>query len=422
VQAVLADGFAPAPLGSLAFEDAAETPLPDGKALGRFLAEENLVTVIVVDLTETSLEAGEHARLVVDAGDARDVRWLDPVTGRRARTASSPVQGGTAVRVPYRPYPLAVSFRRPASAPGFVVAPEELEVAGQRGLTAEEIIARYREVQKEQDDRFERLMARGRVVFHYRLSQAGAGIDVAIESNYFWERGGELEWEQTDYYINGNRAPWKNFPKLPLIQPEKVMTLPLDLTLDKTYAYTLDGEGKVDGRPAYILAFNPTEVDSDRSLYRGRIWIDKEDFVRLRVSLVQNNLEPPVLSNEETDRFAPVEGPDGEIYWLLENVVGQQLWTVTGRSFVVERELVFTEFRINPPEDVFESGRVEAYASKNQMLRDTREGFRYLERQEDGTRVVKEKIDPSQLFVAAGAFKDNSIDSVVPLAGVNYFN
>ena len=137
---------------------------------------------------------------------------------------------------------------------------------------------------------------------------------------------------------------------------------------------------------------------------------------------MQNNLEPPVLSNEETDRFAPVEGPDGETYWLLEQVRGQQLWTVTGRSFVVERELVFTEFRINPSKEVFESRRADAYASKNQMLRDTREGFRYLDPQEDGTRVVKEKIDPSQLFVAAGAFKDNSIDSVVPLAGVNYFN
>jgi len=422
VQAVLSEGFAPAPPGSLAIEDEAETPLRGGRVLGRFLADEGLVTLIVVDLTETNLESGENARLVVDAADARDIRWLDPVTGRRARTASSRVEGGTAIRVPYRPYPLAVSFRRPASAPGFVVAPEELEVAGRRGLTAEEIIARYQEVQKEQDNRFERLMARGRIVFHYRLSQAGGGIDVAIESNYFLERGGELEWEQTDYYINGNRAPWKNFPKLPLIQPEKVMTLPLDLTLDKTYTYTLDGEDRVDGRPAYILAFNPTDAGSGRSLYRGRIWIDKKDFVRLRVSLVQNNLDPPVLSNEETDRFAPVEGPDGETYWLLEKVRGQQLWTVTGRSFVVERELTFTEFRINPSEEVFESRRADAYASKNQMLRDTQEGFRYLDRQEDGTRVVKEKIDSSQLFVAFGAFKDNSIDSVVPLAGVNYFN
>jgi hypothetical protein len=422
VQAALSTGFAPAPLGSLALQRPAGGALPNGRALGRFLADEDLVTVVFVDLTSTSLRSGEEARLVVDASDARDVWWLDPVTGRRVRTASSRVEGGTSIRVPYRPYPLAVFFSRPASAPGFVLPPEELEVATRRGLTANEIIARYQEVQKEQDDRFERLMARGRVTFHYRLSQAGAGIDVSIDSNYFWERGGELEWEQTDYFINGNRAPWKNFPKLPLIQPEKVLTLPLDLTLDKTYTYTLDGEGEVNGRPAYILGFSPTDPGTDRSLYRGRIWIDREKFVRLRVSLLQTNMESPVLSNEETNHYAPVEGPDGEEYWLLEDVIGRQLWTVTGRSFVVEREIEFTEFEVNPPVEVFESRRADAYASKNQMLRDTRQGLRYLDRQDDGTREVKEKVETSQLFVAAGAFKDNSIDSVVPVAGVNYFN
>ena len=160
-------------------------------------------------------------------------------------------------------------------------------------------------------------MARGRVVFHYRLTQAGAGVDVAIESNSFWERGGELEWEQTDYYINGNRARWKKFPKLPLIQPEKVMTVPLDLTLDKTYTYTLRGEGDVDGRSAYILSFEPTAPDADDSLYRGRIWIDRETFVRLRTNLIQTHLEAPVLSNEENDLYAPIEGPNGETFWKL---------------------------------------------------------------------------------------------------------
>jgi hypothetical protein len=88
----------------------------------------------------------------------------------------------------------------------------------------------------------------------------------------------------------------------------------------------------------------------------------------------------------------------------------------------VQRELDFTEFRINPPAEEFESRRSSAYVSDNQMLRDTAEGFRYLDRQSDGTRVVKETVNPSQLFVAAGVFKDNSVDTVVPLAGVNYFN
>jgi hypothetical protein len=419
---VLAEGFAPAPPGKISFEDGAGRALPGARVVGRFLSDEEFVDLVVFDLSATTMGADDRASLVVEASDVRDVRFVDPRLARRPRTASSATPRGRAIRIPYRPYPVAVTFRRPTSAPGFEVAPEELEVARRRGLTAEEIIARYQEVQKEQDDRFERLMARGRVVFHYRLTQAGAGVDVAIESNYFWERGGELEWEQTDYYINGNRARWKKFPKLPLIQPEKVMTVPLDLTLDKTYSYTLRGEGDVGGRPAYILSFEPTAPDADASLYRGKIWIDRQTFVRLRTNLIQTHLEAPVLSNEENDLYAPIEGPDGETFWLLKDVTGQQLWTVTGRSFVVQRELTFSSFQVNPDPEVFEAARRGAYASKNQMMRDTKDGFRYLERQDDGSRIAKETVDSSQLFVAAGVFKDNSIDNVLPLAGVNYFN
>lgn len=417
---VLSGGFAPAPLGGATIEGRDAEQQQGGGVLGRFLSDESFEDLVVLDLS--AFGDGDTANLVVASPEVRDVRTLDPVTGRRTHIASNKAPRGRTIRVPARAYPVAVSFLRPTSAPGFEIPLEELEVARRRGLTAEEIIARYQEVQKEQDGRLERLMARGRVEFHYRLSQAGTGVDVAIESNYFWERGGELEWEQTDYYINGNRARWKKFPKLPLIQPEKVITVPLDLTLDRTYSYRLDGEGKVGDRPAYILSFEPTDPDVGHSLYRGRVWIDQETFVRLKASVVQTQLEAPVLSNEESDFYTPVAGPDGDTYWLLGNVDGQQLWTVAGRSFVVERELVFTSFHINPDPEVFESRRSAAYASDNQMLRDTREGFRYLDRQTDGTRVVKDKIESSQLFVAGGVFKDNSVDSVLPLAGVNYFN
>jgi hypothetical protein len=215
---------------------------------------------------------------------------------------------------------------------------------------------------------------------------------------------------------------WKNIPELPLIQPEKVITVPLDLTLDKTYVYRLVGREKVQGREAYVLEFRPADPEAGLNLYRGRVWIDAERFVRVKTSLVQGELEPPVLSNEEIDLFDEVLGPDGETYWMFSKIDGQQIWNAAGRSLVVRRELMFSEYRINPPRAEFEARRSEAYASSNQMLRDTDQGFRYLERTEEGQRVVKEEQDTSQLFAAAGLFRDNSQDSVVPLAGVNYFD
>ena len=88
----------------------------------------------------------------------------------------------------------------------------------------DDIIARHQEVRAAQDENLERWTARGRIDFHFKMAQSGNTVDVSIDSNYFWERGGRLEWEQTNYYINGNQVRWKSIPELPLIQPEKVIT------------------------------------------------------------------------------------------------------------------------------------------------------------------------------------------------------
>jgi hypothetical protein len=199
-----------------------------------------------------------------------------------------------------------------------------------------------------------------------------------------------------------------------------VITLPLDLTFDKTYAYRSAGRDRVRGREAYVLQFFPADPDAAGGLYRGRVWIDAESFVRLKVSLIQTGLEAPVLSNEEVDRYEEQTGPDGYGYWLMTRVDGQQLWNTVGRNLVVRRELTFDSFEINPAEPDFDERRNRAYASEHQMLRDTDEGFRYLIRKDDGSRSVKAKVDASMLLVGGGAFKDSSTD-VTPLAGVNYF-
>lgn len=424
LRARLSPQHAPAPLGALEVLDPDGGKGPNLAILARFLHAEDFSTVVVYRAVG-DLSKGEQARIVLDTPDVKDPLVADPETGTEAATGAVPVPGVSrkALAVYRADRPLVLAFGRASTGiPGLEPETEDLAVEARRGLTAEEILARYREVQKRQDDDLERWTARARVEFTFRFAQTGSSVDVAIESNYFWERGGSLEWEQTDYYLNGNLVRWKEIPELPLIQPEKVVTLPLDLTLDKAYAYRLVGEAEVDRRPCYVLSFEPVESAEGRSLYRGRVFIDKETFVRRRQSIVQTNLGPPVLSNEEVDRFSPFKTPLGAEVWLIERVDGQQLWTAGGRNFVVERRLRFSSYEVNPPAETFERKRAEAYASRNQMLRDTDGGFRYLERTDDGNRVVKETVDTSQLLAAAGAYKDDSTDGVIPLAGVNWFD
>ncbi|MCP3977931.1 MAG: hypothetical protein GY716_01190 [bacterium] len=416
-------GYAPAPSAGLRLESRAGEPLGRGRVLGRFFSAEDFSSLVFYSAPPAETDEVEDW-LVVEARRVRAARSIDPVDGRTERLGGARANEGrerARLRAARAEWPMALRYQRAVS--GAVdLPPEEIETRSSRELTAEEIIARHQQVQQTQDDRLERWIARGRVDYHFKLAQGSGSFDLSIEGNYFWERGGDLEWEETDYLINGSTVRWKNFPELPLFQPVKVMTLPLDLTLDRTYRYRRVGRDRVGGREAYVLEFSPADPDAPASLYRGRVWIDAQSFVRLKNSVIQLGLEPPVVSNEEIDLHRPQAGPGGEPFWMLTEIDGQQSWKVAGENFVVRREMLFENFIINPPVDAFVERRQEAYVSDNKMLRDTDQGFRYLDRTADGSRVVDDDPSMSQWLAGGGAFEDNSTDGVRPLAGVNYIN
>ncbi len=425
LQSRLSGGYGPAPPGGLAVRTPDGDVAEGAMVVGRFLRAKDFATLVVYQAPPNA-SPDNQSRLMLDTIDVKDPEVIDLVTGAAYKTgpAAVPGQKAKALRLLTADHPMAVDWARAAvNQPGLDVAAEDVRVATTRGLTAEEIIARHRQVQKIQDDRLARWIAKGRADIHYKLAQGGGSIDVGIDSTYFWRRGTKLEWQQTKYYVNGNVITWKKIPQLPLIQPEKVVTLPLDLTFDKTYEYKLAGEDTIAGRPAYVLSFEPAAEFAGKSLYQGRVWIDKESFARLRTAVIQTNLkEPPVLQNEETDAYVPLTGPDGATYMLIGRVDGQQLWSGWGRNFVVRRELTLTGFEINGPEDQFDAALKQAYSSDDQVLRDTDQGFRYLEKQPGGERTVQEHVKSSALFGLAGAVKDDALGGVVPLAGVNWFD
>ena len=417
--ALVSQGYAPAPLGNAGVLDSDGNSIEGGRALLRLFNAESASTLVFYR-APGERRASPTDRLLLSDRGMRETALVDLLTGETDRVGSAPYGSGRSVRVRRGDYPLAVQFLRPSGP--LDLPPEEIETTGTREPTAEEILAQHRQVQRVQDDHLERFSARGRLDLHFKLAAGGSTIDYSVEANYFWERGRQLEWEETDYFINGNRLNWKKIPEIPLIQPEKVVTLPLDLTLDRSYTYRKVGTDKIDGRSAWILAFEPSDPNAPLNLYRGRVWIDAQSFVRLKTALVQTQLEPPVLSNEEVDRYTEVSGADGQSVWLLTSVDGQQIWNTAGRNFVVRRELTFSDILVNPPLDEFETRRERAYKGDNKMMRDTDEGYRYLDRAEDGTRVVRTELDSSRLFLLGGALKDQSSDGVTPLGGVNYLN
>lgn len=345
----------------------------------------------------------------------------DPVTGKQDSPSFSPVEGGAKGEVPIAASPLFLVYKETAGArpnlPGVGAGDESLTVSATRGITADEVIAKYREFQAGQDAVLHTMITDAMIEFHFTIAGASRTVDVGMGGSYFWDTKGHAEWELRDYYLNGNKSRWKEFPELPLIQPEKVLTLPLDITFDRSYHYEYDGEDVVEGHQCHVLRFEP--VDPERTLYRGRVWIDKTTWARVRAQTIQTRLDPPFLSSEEKATFAPVT-KDGKVIWVISRIDGQQIFSATGRNFIVVREITFTNPRIDDPE--FEARRDQAHQSSHQIIADTDKGLRYLEKDASGQRVVKENVGTRQLFGLAGAIYDPSLKSPVPLGGLNYFD
>jgi hypothetical protein len=324
----------------------------------------------------------------------------------------------TRVEVPLSENPLILRYQRFATA-GYLKGPDATKIQSEHQITAEEVIARYQEFQADQDARLHSVMATAKISYHYTVASAQFGIDVSTLNNFYWDRSTGAEWEQREFYFNGVRWTGKKPPDLPLIQPEKVVVLPLDIHLNKDYTYRLLGRDKAEGRDCYLLEFVPAA--GKERLYRGRVWIDSTIFARVKISSVQSGLEPPVTSNDEQDFYGPAPGSGENPLWVLQRIEGQQRHSLAGVNLIVMREVDFSDFVLNAPD--FEAKRRAAYASSHVMMRDTSEGFRYLDRNAAGERVVRTTQTRSTTLGAAGVFHQQNLDyPVIPLVGIDYFS
>jgi hypothetical protein len=331
--------------------------------------------------------------------------------------APDPARGTTRLEAAFGGVPLLLRYQRFAT-PGFLKKPEAVEVGGRKEITAEEILAKHQEFQAEQDSRLQSLIARGKISYHYRVANADLSVDVTTINAFYWDRALGAEWEQKELFFNGVKWKGRKPPELPLIQPEKVVILPLDIHLNKDYTYRYVGDEKIEGRECHVLEFTP--VDPTRNLYRGRVWIDTRTFARVRIASVQTGLSPPVTSNDERDTYGPAPGSGVDPIWVLQRIDGQQIFATAGVNLVVLREVEFSDFELNPPD--FADRRRAAHASEHTILRDTEHGFRYLDRTETGERVVRDGTTRSTTLGLAGVFHTKDLDFPIPLAGINRFD
>ncbi len=314
--------------------------------------------------------------------------------------------------------PMAVVLH-PAERPGGETK-ATVDVGAVRGLTAEEIVARERAWDAGQRERVAAFVADMKTSLRFRIAEVNETFDLTIRGPFFFRRGESADWEWDEFYLNGVRWKDKTLPKLPILQPEKVTTLPLDIRLTEDYAYALHGEATIAGRRAYHITYVPRSESGDKPVYRGSVWIDKETFALLRRDSVQLNLKGETLSNVQSEFYRPVpEHP--EVVLPLE-IKGQQVFSTAGRTTAIERDVTMTSVEVNPSD--FAERRAAAHASPAQMIRDTENGMRYLipDPARQGSRIVEEHTSKRSLFGLLGGFYDDSLSYPIPLLGLQYFD
>src|SRR6185295_6569547 len=290
----------------------------------------------------------------------------------------------------------------------------------------EEILRRLQAFEDAQGRRLDHYSATNTTSLRFQPVAGAQTFEATLQGPFFFSPKTGSDWAWQTLYVNGVRWRGKQLPEIPLIQPEKAAALPLEIHFPKEYRYRLRGTDTIDGRDAWVVDFAPAGPGEAGKLYQGTVWVDRQTYARLRTRAVQIGLEGEVLSNEETLHYSPIDANGNPAPWAASSfvlplrLVGQQILSVVNSTTVVERETRLTEVRVNAPG--FEEARKQVESSDVTMVRDTAKGLRYLVKDEQGERVVKEGFDTSKLFLAGGVFYDDAMDYPLPLAGINYFS
>jgi hypothetical protein len=313
---------------------------------------------------------------------------------------------------------------------------EQVTVVGARRFSVEEIMARHQAQSARQRRLVTTLVATGRLRVTFEAPGFSAPVVIEADSVLFQGQG-VSELQQRRIRVNGLDFAGDAVPRLPIIEPERVSTPPLEIAMTRAYRYRLnEAEDEREAcswhdpagsspRQCYVIAFEPR--DERRSLYRGRAWIDAASFALVRLHAVQTALRGPITSSEQIDEYVALHlasdpRPPASNVWLLRRSDVRQLYEGAGHRTPIRRLLEIDRHDINPPD--FAARRADALRSDAVILRDTPEGYRYLKKEAGGQgsearREVADRATRVRTLVA-GVLVDPNISRPLPFAGLNY--
>jgi hypothetical protein len=379
----------------------------DGRevSVGRFVTGESSDVILLAG----SAAAGTSLRVrVTHREPGFEVTCYDPRNGRRLQAVNT-TEGGSAALCTADGGHVLVVMHQAAAADKVATS---VNVTGRPDLRVEEVIARWQQYREEQRRLLRHYTAKCLLSLHFEQAGFASGFDVSIRMREF-SAGGAREWIQDEFYVNGVRfAGRRGFP-LPQLEPEKVVTQPLELSLDERYRYVLDGIDTVDGALCYVVRFEPGR--GDETLYSGRIWIEGTSFRHLRFELQQRGGRSNIVSHVERQDFQLVSSA-GAQYTVFRTITVRQVLNAAGRSLLLEKSYHFSDYRFNDPG--YDTEVAAARQSDRPMFRETPDGLRALKVEAGERKVVA--VDTSRIkSLVAGAFYEGTYDFPIPMAGVS---
>lgn len=281
---------------------------------------------------------------------------------------------------------------------------EAVSVVGARQLTIDEIVARHQAQASRQSALVRSLITRARTTVTFEVPAFPAPVTVQADTEIV-QRGGTTVVAERHITVNGVAFSETSFPRLPVIEPERVAAPPLAITLSRAYRYRLAGKDAVKGRPVYVVSFDP--ADNRASLFQGRAWIDASTFAVLRIDAVQTNLHGPITSSQQVQEFE-LRAIGGDTVSLLERSDIRQIYQGAGVTTPIHRVMLVDGHEINAEDP--DSRLRAAEQERAVLLRDTGEGLHYI----DGGRGRR------VFALAGGLLIDPNISNPLPFAGVNY--
>ena len=372
--------------------------------------------VVIVARVNASSESPKTVRLQGVKSGLFEIKWYDPATGAElpAGEVTKTDKGFAQTCACTSEYAL-ISIHRQSEADQTLY--NTVEVKSGVELSVEEIIARWQQNREVQKQKLNNYMASTFLSLHFETTTLEPGFDFSMQLKQFFSRDGPTELAQKEFYINGVKFGKNHEFPLPQIEPEKVMTPPLELKLNERYDYKLLGTEQVNGTMCFVVGVEPKV--QDEALYSGKIWIDGTTFREVKQYLSQRGINSNVLVTVETQNYELVLDDKGKQYNLLRSISAQQVLNAAGRDFVLQRTMQFSDYVINTPN--FSAALAAEHNSDDPMFRDTDQGLRSL-RKKSGERVLVESSAKRIESLVAGLMYGGTFNFPIPFLGTSTVN